>query len=1324
MCKKKKRTSLKLKKCGSRFLVGLLAMTMASTMIPSLRGMAQSVDASVVAQEDYSCYLDENFSQNNGWSVSGDTVSLIDTSNGILKLGSSGKAKYGTSTLSYDGKTYYSMKFRFPKTDTAKANRFALHLRNGVYRYYTNIEVGENKIRIPDRNTGAAKWYDCTIENNVWYEILFAFKGNEEGESDNFAAADIYLRTVDGNGLWNQLQTTAEDGIHRLFPTTDSVAASVTLEGYTTNTLLVEIDDVRFFKGDYRKLTQPKLENGQFVTDGEYAYADAGSEASRKATLLAAVYDKRYGYTTKVWQKDYSSIEPGMVQRLDNNFDASGIVAEDTDIAVMLWESVESGVPLTDAVGTMPQSTVGSNPAETLSYKISYNDVLVYGYAGASNDDVTISISDANGVQAITQTKSDSNGMIQVKLGINPYTCTGESYTLRVQCGTNVAQSYSGLKLLTQAQLPQSGFENVEVLKSFVEVYGNDTAKKCMAEGHGENVLQYLEELHAENGVLYHDIFAFLSALEEATALFVGTVEETIEASVVAQEEYACYLDDDFSMAKDWQVSGDTVSLIDTTNGVLKLGSAGKAKYGTADFSYDGDTCFSMKFYFPKTDSAKANRFALHLRNGVYRYYTNVEVGDDKIRIQDRNTGAAKWYDCTIKNNVWYEILFAFKGNEEGNSDNFSAADIYLRTVDGNGSWKQLRTTAEDGIHRLFPTTDSVAASITLEGYSTNTLLVEFDDIRCYKGNYSEMDEPKLEGNNLIVGGKYVYGNPSSGKIRRATVLAAAYDKKYGYTTRVWEKDYAKIKPGAVQDLSNTFEANGISENNEEFAVMLWESVESGVPLTESKGVVIKNMATQDDVSTEPLSYQVAYNEVMVSGYTGSANDDVTVSLESASGVKAITQTKSDGNGMVKVKLGINPYTCVEDVYTLRVQSGTTIAQVYSGIKLLTKSQIPSNGFADLNSFLLFVQTYCDGVQDEWMTLGLENEVFQKFNQLISNDYHDFYLFRNAINEAGEEVITDFNLLKEVNGAGSNWKKLEQLLLVDYREHLGLSENVVDHLDVKSLFTKVCGEYQSVDELMTAFWAAKQEEENKKNYNNGLNGTTGTIGGAGGFGGGGTAGASGGGAGYGGGVSVQKEALPESDGEVQEVVAKDGFSDLESVQWAKESILALQAEGIIAGDGHGLFYPDRPVTREEFLKLAMLAAGISVKTDNDVPFDDVEPDAWYHSYVAAAYQMGIVNGISETEFGIGKQITRGDMAVILERTLGSCNIVPKPTKAAFVFDDYYNIPSYAAKSVALLCEADLMHGVGDNLFMADASATRAEAAVAICNIYRYVEERR
>ena len=53
MCNKKKRTSLNLKKIGRRFLVGLLAMAMTSTMVPALQGMAQSVDAAVVAQEEY-----------------------------------------------------------------------------------------------------------------------------------------------------------------------------------------------------------------------------------------------------------------------------------------------------------------------------------------------------------------------------------------------------------------------------------------------------------------------------------------------------------------------------------------------------------------------------------------------------------------------------------------------------------------------------------------------------------------------------------------------------------------------------------------------------------------------------------------------------------------------------------------------------------------------------------------------------------------------------------------------------------------------------------------------------------------------------------------------------------------------------------------------------------------------------------------------------------------------------------------------------------------------------------------------------------------------
>lgn len=54
------------------------------------------------------------------------------------------------------------------------------------------------------------------------------------------------------------------------------------------------------------------------------------------------------------------------------------------------------------------------------------------------------------------------------------------------------------------------------------------------------------------------------------------------------------------------------------------------------------------------------------------------------------------------------------------------------------------------------------------------------------------------------------------------------------------------------------------------------------------------------------------------------------------------------------------------------------------------------------------------------------------------------------------------------------------------------------------------------------------------------------------------------------------------------------FTDLGSVSWAEQSIMALYNMGIVNGMGDGLFEPSAPVTREQFAKMIVGVMGYQV----------------------------------------------------------------------------------------------------------------------------------
>lgn len=209
-------------------------------------------------------------------------------------------------------------------------------------------------------------------------------------------------------------------------------------------------------------------------------------------------------------------------------------------------------------------------------------------------------------------------------------------------------------------------------------------------------------------------------------------------------------------------------------------------------------------------------------------------------------------------------------------------------------------------------------------------------------------------------------------------------------------------------------------------------------------------------------------------------------------------------------------------------------------------------------------------------------------------------------------------------------------------------------------------------------------------------------------------GGGGGGGSYSGGGGMPTVTVPgpvaTSTPKPEEPSESEKFSDLDDVSWAREQILSLAERNIINGND-GRFEPNRSISREEFVKIVLGALGVSVD-GADCSFEDVPEDSWYYGYVAKANELGIVNGISNEKFGTGQPITRGDMAVILDRAF---DLAADPNNEVS-FEDENEIPDYAADSVKTLSSLGIINGFDDGCFKPSEQASRAQAAVVIYNI--------
>ena len=168
------------------------------------------------------------------------------------------------------------------------------------------------------------------------------------------------------------------------------------------------------------------------------------------------------------------------------------------------------------------------------------------------------------------------------------------------------------------------------------------------------------------------------------------------------------------------------------------------------------------------------------------------------------------------------------------------------------------------------------------------------------------------------------------------------------------------------------------------------------------------------------------------------------------------------------------------------------------------------------------------------------------------------------------------------------------------------------------------------------------------------------------------------------------------------------FDDLDSVEWAREPICKLAEMGVLRGKEYRLFYPNDNITREEFVKMLTVAYKLNIE-NKTAKFTDVNADDWFMPYVAAAFENGIVNGVSDDMFGTGQNITRQDLAVMAYNAALK-NGVEFNTEGVQKFSDDDKISDYAKTAVYALKSQDIVNGIDGKNFAPQDTATRAEAA--------------
>lgn len=214
--------------------------------------------------------------------------------------------------------------------------------------------------------------------------------------------------------------------------------------------------------------------------------------------------------------------------------------------------------------------------------------------------------------------------------------------------------------------------------------------------------------------------------------------------------------------------------------------------------------------------------------------------------------------------------------------------------------------------------------------------------------------------------------------------------------------------------------------------------------------------------------------------------------------------------------------------------------------------------------------------------------------------------------------------------------------------------------------------------------------------------TGGGGGGGGGAGGGGgsSSGGSTGGSTGGGAIYPTTPTTPEKT---------ETFTDLENHAWAKDSIYALKAKGIISGVSETEFAPANNIKRGDFILI--LTRMLSVNNEFTENFADVPESAYYYNAVGSAKAAGIASG-DGTSFMPEDSITRQDLITLAYRAFLAKGYIEETEDYTVLdaFADKDNISDYAAAPMASMVKAGIIQGSEGNV-NPKGNATRAEVAV-------------
>lgn len=201
------------------------------------------------------------------------------------------------------------------------------------------------------------------------------------------------------------------------------------------------------------------------------------------------------------------------------------------------------------------------------------------------------------------------------------------------------------------------------------------------------------------------------------------------------------------------------------------------------------------------------------------------------------------------------------------------------------------------------------------------------------------------------------------------------------------------------------------------------------------------------------------------------------------------------------------------------------------------------------------------------------------------------------------------------------------------------------------------------------------------------------------------------------------------------------YCDINEDAWYYDSVAtALELmimNGTLTGNGsNNLFEPEGQLTREQFVTIFMRTIshmpsyGVELLHEDweDIydytsKFSDVKRVSWYGNALMWAENAEVTNGITESLFGIGRAITREEMATLIYRYMSRLNLIDiaEAENVPEGFADEAEVSEWAVEAVDYMRRTGIIMGDDNGNFRPGDTATRAEAAAIFVRLFNSAE---